>query len=163
MIMNNFFASLQKTGLLQFGMSVTFENEMVSVSILPKTISKDKGLKSLKPLNLSAAVEEMDNMFFEVIQKPLAQTKEVFSNVESYEVSLKTSENKTEGAKKQKDTIAKKNSALQTLIKSKDFNALKDFEKAIKIAKEILDLNPEHKEALKVIEQMSQYESPKLF
>lgn len=161
--MNNFFASLKQTGLLQFGMSVTYENDMVSVSILPKTISKDKGLKSLKPLSLRATVDEMDNMFFEAILEPLEQTKEVFSNVESYEASLKSSENKTEGAKKQKEKTSKKWTALQALIKEKDYNPMKDYKKALDMANEILALDPKHKEADKIRNQMSQYEEPQLF
>ena len=61
------------------------------------------------------------------------------------------------------ESVGKKNTALQSLIKDKDFNPMKDHERAIKAAKEVLAIDPDHKEAKKVLEQMSQYESPNLF
>lgn len=161
--MNHFFESLKNTGIKQFGLSITYDNEMVSVSILPKTNTKDKGLKSIKPLDLFASVKEMDAKFFEAIQKPMERTMTIFDSVKAYEESLKTSEGKTESAKKQKESIVKKNTALQKLLKEPSFNPLTDHKKAMDLAKEILALNAEHKEANKVIAQMAQYESPKLF
>ena len=161
--MNQFFTSLKKTGIRQLGLSISYDNDKVSVSILPKSGAKDKGLDNLKPLNLCASVEEMDNRFFEVIAAPLAQTKGVFDNVESYEASLKASAEKTEVAKKKKESISKRFKALQNLMNGKDFNALKDHEKAMGMAKEILAQSPEHKEAKKIVQQMEQYESPNLF
>ena len=161
--MNQFFASLKETGIQQLGMSITFENEMVSVSILPN--SKENKLKSMKPLVLSASIEEMDEKFFETIQKPLEKTRKAFDNVESYQASLKAKASvvKTESAKKPKDSISKKYTELQTFIKGKNFNALKDHEKTTQMAKGILALNPEHKEAQKIVEQMAQYKSQNLF
>lgn len=161
--MSQFFSSLEKTGIRQLGLSITYTDGEVSVSVLPKSHADDKGLKSLRPLSLQASVEEMDSKFFEAVQSPLERTKTMFDSVEAYEASLKASEGRTAKAKKQKESIGKKSTALQNLIKEKDFNPMKDHEKAIKAAKEILALNPDHKEAKKVLEQMSQYESPNLF
>lgn len=161
--MNQFFSSLEKTGIRQLGLSITYADGEVSVSLLPKSHVDDKGLKSLRPLSLQASVEEMDSKFFEAIQSPLERTKTMFDSVEAYEASLKASEGKTAKAKKQQESVGKKATALQNLIKEKDFNPMKDHEKAIKAAKEILAIDPDYKEAKKVLEQMSQYESPNLF
>ncbi len=133
------------------------------MAVLTKGHAADKGLKSLRPLGLRASVEEMDSKFFEAIQSPLERTKTMFDSVEAYEASLKVSEGRTAKTKKQKESVGKKATALQNLIKEKDFNPMKDHERAIKAAKEILALDPDHKEAKKVLEQMSQYESPNLF
>lgn len=161
--MNHFFESLKNTGIKQCALSITYDNEMVSVSILPKINAKDKSLKSIKPLDLFASVKEMDEKFFEVIKKPMEQTMTVFDSVKAFEESLKVSESKTESAKKQKESIVKKNTVLQKLLKEPSFNPLTDHKKAIELAKEILTLDTEHKDAKKVIDQMAQYESPKLF
>ena len=161
--MNNFFSSLKATGILQLGMSISFENDMVSVSILPKSTSEDKGLKKLKPLNLVATIAEMDSKFFEVVTKPLQSTKTVFENVQAYEASLKASKENTEGAKKQKDTVNKKVSTLKELVNGAKFNALREHSKAIKLANDVLALNPDHKEAKKILNEMKQYQEPQLF
>jgi PRTRC genetic system protein E len=161
--MNQFFSSLEKTGIRQLGLSITYTDGEVSVSVLPKSHADDKELKSLRPLSLRASVEEMDSKFFEAIQSPLERTKTMFDSVEAYEASLKVSEGRTAKAKKQKESVGKKATALQNLIKEKDFNPMKDHERAIKAAKEVLAIEPDHKEAKKVLEQMSQYESPNLF
>jgi PRTRC genetic system protein E len=145
------------------GLSITYTDGEVSVSVLPKSHADDKGLKSLRPLTLRASVEEMDSKFLEAVQRPLGRTKTMFDSVEAYEASLKASEGRTAMAKKQKESVGKKTTALQNLIKEKDFNPMKDHGRAIKAAKEILALDPDHKEAKKVLEQMSQYGSPNLF
>ncbi len=161
--MNHFFSSLEKTGIRRLGRSISSTDGEVSVSVLPKSHADDKGLKSLRPLSLRASVEEMDSKFFEAIQSPLERTKTMFDSVEAYEASLKVSEGRTAKTKKQKESVGKKATALQNLIKEKDFNPMKDHERAIKAAKEILALDPDNKEAKKVLEEMSQYESPNLF
>jgi PRTRC genetic system protein E len=161
--MNQFFSSLEKTGIRQLGLSITFADGRVSVSILPRAQADDNGLKTLRPLSLSASVEEMDDKFFEAVQRPLEWTKTIFDGVEAYEASLKASEGKTTMAKKEKESIGKKYATLQNLIKEKDFNPMIGHEKAIKMAKEVLALDPDHKEAKKIMDQMAQYESPNLF
>jgi PRTRC genetic system protein E len=161
--MSHFFSSLEKTGIRQMGLSITFSDREVSVSVLPKSHADDKGLKSLRPLSLRASIEEMDSKFFEAVQRPLERTKTMFDSVEAYEASLKASEGRTAKAKKQKESVGKKTTVLQNLIKEKDFNPMKDHERVIKAAKEILVIDPENKEAKKVLERMSQYESPNLF
>ncbi len=62
--MNQFFSSLEKTGIRQLGLSITYTDGEVSVSVLPKSHADDKGLKSLRPLSLRANVEEMDRIWW---------------------------------------------------------------------------------------------------
>ena len=161
--MTDFFSTLRQTGIEQYGISVSFDGDSVSVSVLPKSSAKDKALQSIKPLTLRGNVTEVDEKFFQVLQKPLEQTKALFRNTVAFEKALAETEQKTQPAKKKKESTTKKVTELKQLLKEKDFNPMSDHKKATDIANEILKIDPNHKEAQKVIKDMKAYESPKLF
>ncbi|HDZ15398.1 hypothetical protein LCGC14_1708960 [marine sediment metagenome] len=161
--MNNFFSTLHETGIEQYGISISFDGDAVSVSVLPKSSAKDKALQSLKPLTLRGTVQEVDDKFFEILQKPLERTNALFRNTVAFEQALKETELKTQQVKKKKESTGKKTTELKQLLKEKDFNPMQDYKKATDIANEILKIDPNHKEALKVVKDMKAYESPKLF
>lgn len=161
--MSNFFSTLKQMGIEQYGISILFDNDTVSVSVLPKSSAKDKAFQSLKPLTLRGNVTEVDEKFFQILQKPLQQTKALFRNTVAFEQALKETEQKTQQAKKKKESVTKKATELKKLLKEKGFNAMTDHKKATDIANEILKIDPNHKEAQKVIKDMKAYESPKLF
>lgn len=162
-MMSNFFSALQQTGIEQYGISILFDDDTVSVSILPKSSAKDKALQTLKPLTLRGNVGEVDEKFFQILQKPLKQTKTLFSNTVAFEQTLKETEQKTQQAKTKKESTTKKATELKQLLKEKDFNPMQDYKKATDIANEILKIDPNLKEAQKVIIDMKAYESPQLF
>ena len=161
--MTDFFSTLRQTGIEQYGISVSFDGDSVSVSVLPKSSAKDKALQSIKPLTLRGNVTEVDEKFFQVLQKPLEQTKALFRNTVAFEKALAETEQKTQQAKKKKESTTKKVTELKQLLKEKDFNPMSDHKKATDIANEILKIDPNHTEAQKVIKDMKAYESPKLF
>lgn len=161
--MTDFFSTLRQTGIEQYGMSILFNGDTVSVSVLPKSSAKDKALQSLKPLTLRGNIAEVDEKFFQILQKPLEQTKALFRNTVAFEQSLMETEQKTQQAKKKKESASKKATELKQLLKEKGFNPLQDHKKATYIANEILKIDPNHKEAQKVIKDMKAYESPQLF
>lgn len=161
--MNNFFSTLQQTGIEQYGMSILFDGATVSVSILPKSSAKDKALQTLKPLTLRGTIQEVDEKFFQVLQKPLEQTNALFRNTLAFEQALKETEQKTQQAKKKKESVSKKATELKQLLKEKDFNPMENHKKATDLAKTILKIDPNHKEAQKVVKDMEVYESPNLF
>ncbi|MGB6153852.1 MAG: PRTRC system protein E [Pricia sp.] len=161
--MSNFFSTLHRTGIEQYGISISFDGDAVSVSVLPKSSAKDKALQSLKPLTLHGTVTEVDNKFFEILQKPLERTNTFFRNTTAFEQALKETEQKTQQAKKKKESTSKKATELKQLLKEKDFNPMTDHKKASDIANEILKIDSDHKVAQKVIKDMKEYESPKLF
>jgi len=161
--MCEFFTSLEKMGISQIGLSVTYDKNLVSVSILPKSESNEKSLKKLKALTISLPVSEMDERFFEIINEPLEKTKVGFSNVQAYEKSLQEKLSKTESGKKQKEGITKDIKALQDFIGKNSFNPLKDHKTAIEMAEKILAVNPTQKDAKKVIKDMTPYTEPSLF
>ncbi len=101
--MNSFFSTLKQMGIEQYGISIQFDGDKVSVSVLPKSSAKDKALQSLKPLNLRGNVQEVDEQFFQILQKPLERTKALFRNTAAFERSLKETEQKTQRAKKKKE------------------------------------------------------------
>ncbi len=161
--MNNFFSVLKDTGIEQYGMSILFDGDTVSISVLPKSSANDKALKFIKPLTIRGVVSEVDEKFFEILQKPLEQTKTLFRNTKAFEEALKETEQKTQQAKKKTETASKKASDLKKLMKEKGFNPMTDHKKATDLADEVLKIDPKHKEALKVKNDMKAYESPKLF
>ena len=93
----------------------------------------------------------------------MEQTKALFRNTVAFEKALAETEQKTQQAKKKKESTTKKVTELKQLLKEKDFNPMSDHKKATDIANEILKIDPNHKEAQKVIKDMKAYESPKLF
>ncbi len=161
--MNQFFSSLQQTGIAQYGISILFDNDTVSVSLLPKSNAKDKALQSIRPITVRGTVQEVDERFFEILQKPLERTKALFDNTNTFEKNLKETEQRTQQAKKKKESTTKKASELKQLLKEKDFNPMSDHKKATDIANEILKIDFDNKDAQKVIKDMKAYESPKLF
>ncbi|WP_339652504.1 PRTRC system protein E [uncultured Maribacter sp.] len=161
--MSNFFSTLHQTGIEQYGISISFDGDSVSVSVLPKSSAKDKALQSLKPLTLRGTLREIDEQFFQILQKPLEKTAVLFRNTIAFEETLKETELKTQQAKKKKESVSKKATELKQLLKEKDFNPMQDHKKATDIANDILKKDPNHKEAQKVIKDMKAYESPKLF
>ncbi|SNZ01438.1 PRTRC system protein E [Flagellimonas pacifica] len=161
--MNQFFSTLKQTGIHQYAISVLFDNDTVSVSLLPKSNADDLALKSLKPFTLRGTVTEVDERFFEILRKPLERTKALFENTTAFEKTLKETEQKTQQAKKKKESTAKKASELKQLLKEKGFNPMTDHKKATDLANEILKIDPNHSEAQKTVKDMKAYESPKLF
>lgn len=79
--MSQFFSSLQQTGIAQYGISILFDNDTVSVSLLPKSNAKDKALQSLKPITVRGTVQEVDERFFEILQKPLGSPLKHFLTI----------------------------------------------------------------------------------
>lgn len=161
--MSNFFSTLKQMGIEQYGISILFDDETVSVSVLPKSSAKDKALQSLKPLTLRGNVTEVDEKFFQILQKPLEQTNVLFRNTLAFEEALKETEKNTQQAKRKKESTAKKATELKQLLKEKDFNPMEDHKTATDLAKAILKIDPNHKEAQKVVKDMEVYESPNLF
>ena len=161
--MCEFFSSLKKMGISQIGLSLTYDKDLVSVSILPKSDSNEKTLKKLRALTISLPVSEMDERFFEIINEPLEKTKVGFNNVEAYEKSLQEKLNKTESCKKQKESVAKDVKSLQDFVGKNNFNPLKEHKTAIEMAEKILAVNPNQKDAKKVIKDMTPYTEPSLF
>ena len=161
--MCEFFSSLKKMGISQIGLSLTYDKDLVSVSILPKSDSNEKTLKKLRALTISLPVSEMDERFFEIINEPLEKTKVGFNNVEAYEKSLQEKLNKTESCKKQKESVAKDVKSLQDFVGKNNFNPLKEHKTAIEMAEKILAVNPNQKDAKKVIKDMTPYTEPSIF
>jgi len=161
--MSNFFSALKETGIEQYGISILFDGDTVSISVLPKSSANDKALKLIKPLTIRGIVSEVDEKFFQILQKPLEQTNALFRNTKAFEEALKETEKNTQQAKRKKESVSKKATELKKLMKEKGFNPMTDHKKATDLADEILKIDPKHKEALKVKKDMKAYESPKLF
>lgn len=160
-----FFTQLAELRLAQvtLGFSFSADNDLITVSVLPKVNAKDEALKKVKPLTLTGTAEELDKEFFQHIQTPIESVSELYSNVKAFEQSVSKAKSSTEFAKKQKEKVKKELDKMQTYLKGKDFNPLKDYAEAIKLAKKVLDVDPKNKEALKTMETMTKYDKPTLF
>lgn len=161
--MTDFFATLKKTGIAQCALSITFHDDMINLSLLPKSNAKDKALQSIKPITINGTVTEVDSQFFEIVSTPLEKAQTLIHNTALFEKNLKESESKTQAAKKKKESARKKSDDLKKLMKASDFNPMTDHEKASQLATEVLAIDPENKEALKVVADMKQYANPSLF
>lgn len=160
-----FFSKLAKLPLSQMTLGISFsaDNDKITLSVLPKVKVKDKVVNSLKPLNITGTPEELDREFFNVLVKPMENTNELFTNITTFEESVERAKNKSDYAKKEKEKITTKVNKLTQLLKSSEFDAAKDYEKAIKLANEILKIEATNKEALKVIQDMKQHQTKTLF
>lgn len=161
--MNNFFSTLKQTGISQYGMSIQFEGDTVTVSVLPRSSAKDKALQSLKPITIRGHIGEVDENFFQILQKPLERTDALFRNTLAFERTLEETEQKTQQAKMKKESAIKIAASLKQLQKEKDFNPMVDHKRATDLADAVLKVDPHHKGALKVMNDMKAYESPNLF
>ncbi len=159
----NFFSQLQHLGVKSCALSITFDNDNISVSILPQASIDDPAINQLHPLDLSANVTEMDELFFEQILKPIEATNSFINNAEAYQLSLKQAEDKSKHKKSVKDKSSKLIEKLKSFCENKDFNALKDHEKATKLAKDIISIEAKNKYANKVIKTLEVYAKPTLF
>jgi len=161
--MTNFFSTLQQTGIGQCALSISFDGETISLSLLPKTNATDKAFDTLKPITLKGTIEELDKHFFEIVQRPMEQAQGIIANTESFERNLKETQSKTAHAKQKKESVKKKSDELKALLKATDFNPMTDHEKATSLAETILTTQPDNKEALKVLADMKPYQQPALF
>lgn len=160
---NNFFKQLQTLGITSLSLSITFNDGTVSVSILPKSDSKDKAVSKIKALTLTDTPENLDKGFFDTIQSPMEETARIFNNIRNFEEQTKQAEQQSAYQKAQKEKVQKLLTKLKDIQKAEDFNPLESNKKVIALANDILELNPKNKEAEKAIEAMKEYEKPTLF
>lgn len=151
----NFFTQLSEIGIKDVTIEIkTAQDGRVSVVTTPKTVSQDKGLKTLKPLILTATAEELDEGYFKAIVVPLQKTADVFNNIESFEAQLAESNKNTEAAKKEKDAVKNKKEKLKKLENNakKYVESLKNpkhwvqrEEKLLEIINSIIEIESENK------------------
>ncbi|SEC68072.1 PRTRC system protein E [Tenacibaculum sp. MAR_2009_124] len=159
-----FFQKLATLNVKQVTLAITISTDkIVSVSVLPKVNAQDKAITKIKQLTLTASAEELDQKFFDIIQQPMEKTSEIISNIEEYEKNLEQAQKNSQYNKDKKEKIKKTILALTECTDHKEFNALKDHQKAINLAQKVLDIDPKNKKALDIIETMKKYNKPSLF
>lgn len=148
----NFFKQLSETGIKDVTIEIKVaEDGRVTVLTSPKSIAKDKGLSTMKPLLLTGTLDELDAGYFKAVSEPLKKTSSFFKNVESYEANLENAKKETAEAKAEKD---KEKTALTTLSKliSKLKTAadwLKNKDNIKKCIDDVLEINQENSAAKK--------------
>ena len=118
----NFFSKLLECNLKQITITIRYTDDgQVTVAILPKSNTKDKGFKQLIPLTFTDSVEEMDNSFLEDIQKPLLQASKLIDNMEAFQAQLEEAERNSDMKKKEKESLKKKTEDLKQMVSKEGF------------------------------------------
>ena len=146
----NFFSQLASTGVKQVNLTLFFNDNDLTVAIIPQSQCEDKGLQQLIPLTFTDTIENIDEAFFAKISEPLNQTSELISNLEHFQAQIQQAKNQSDMEKKKKEEIKKKEEELKKIVGEKEFT-LND-KTAIKLRKiiaEILETHPDSKLALK--------------
>lgn len=161
----NFFSNLKSLGLKNLTLAITFsEDNSCIVSVLSKPNSEDPAFKTIPPFNIKeSSAEEIDEQFFNTLNKPMKMVKNVFDNTEEFEKSLKDAESKSKVKKAVKEKTSNAIKKLSELIDNKNFNPLHEKDKAIKLANDILELSPTNKKAKEVLKSMASYNVQTLF
>jgi len=89
----DFFKNLNALGVKQLSLTVRFDqNEeqqtIVTVAMLPLSNVNDVAIDQIPPLTLTSTIPEMDEQFFELIQKPMKLTASLINNIETYSAQL---------------------------------------------------------------------------
>ncbi|TDO68772.1 PRTRC genetic system protein E [Flavobacterium chryseum] len=148
----NFFTQLIETGIKDVTIEIKVADDgRVTVLTSPKTIAKDKGLNTMKPLLLTGTTEELDCGYFQAITKPLKKTSAFFNNVENYEANLESSKKETAEAKSAKENEKNAQSGLVKVLEKlktpADWSKKRD---AVKQAiEDLLEFNPDSSAAKK--------------
>ncbi|MCR8560320.1 PRTRC system protein E [Mucilaginibacter sp. BJC16-A38] len=107
----NFFeniAGLNAPGIWKIGIQNDENGRFVVSALYAPTENNDPALKTIAPLIFKGTATEMDEGFFEAIEKPVQETAGLYSNLDAYRKSL-------EGAKKK---LAQNNKSQPAKVKS---------------------------------------------
>lgn len=138
--------------------------DRISVIITPKPDVKDEAFTSLQPIVMTGTPEELDEGFFAHLAQPMEKLNGIVSNVASFEKDVEDKKSKTAAGKKEKEAAdkaakkeadkavkeaeAKKKKAAPIFEKVKAAIKEKDDLKALDLVKQVLELDPEHKQGL---------------
>lgn len=84
-----FFKSFAESGHASMGFVIVNKNGKLHISVNPVVGLEDKNAKTIPPLMLKGTPEELDEKFFETINEPLEESKELIGNLREFEENAK--------------------------------------------------------------------------
>ena len=139
----NFFATIAPfLGSMNLTFTVAKGNgDTVIVSLLPQPRIKDNAKESVQPMVIRGTIEELDEEFFNAIEKPMTKVSGLVIEIDSFEKGAEklAEENKQQAtikaqAKKNKEKVDKIIIKGRELMKADDLKgAQKELDKAIKL------------------------------
>ena len=115
------------------------------VSVLPSSNIDDNGLKQITPIILSGKVNEIDENFFKVINKPIKDTNNFIDNVSNFKYNLEKAKEKSIIKEEENKKVEKSITDFNKLISEEKFEEAKKYIMALK------DKYPDNKKILKSI------------
>ena len=147
----NFIKDFLKTGVKQAVIELKFdENGFGTVFVTVKSTVEDSAIKDLKPFFLTGKAEEIDDIFFEKLQKPLQSTQSLIDNVQQAEAHRAEQAKKTQAEKQRKDEIKKAEEALKKIVSSDKYKPIEDKKRVLRAIEAIKELDTENTYANKI-------------
>jgi len=162
----NFFSNLaQIQENLKLSLTISFDPKslMASVSIHPiGSENSDPATSKIMPLILSGTLQDLDDNFFESIQKPISETVAFFNNTEEYLKTKKSAEKQSQIEKDQKQNIKKLEEQLDGITSDENYKPNDHTgNKALLKAQELRALDPNNKKAKAAVEIIKAAQSQK--
>lgn len=162
MVTTNFFSELKKLNLKQLSFSVVFLDDIMTVSVLPKSNATDNATK-LNDLRLSGTSEDLDTHFFDKLNTPLKNTAVFFDNVENYEKEQAEKLKETQQAKNLKKEIEKLEEKLTKVVGVEDFNIIENKDAITSLYTKLLAMSKTNTLANYWEKEIKKLDTPKLF
>lgn len=142
---------------VDLNITIVKSEEKLVVSILPKAKCKDKAVETLKPILLKGTAEELDVEFGTIITKPLDKVAGIVSNIQSFEVDTEEKAKSSAANKAIKEKAKKdKEKAEKKLTKAKEYIESKDYDKAMFVVNEALEIAPKLSSAIHMKDEIEE-------
>lgn len=127
---------------VNINMTITKNENGLTVSILPQPKCKDEAKKGIVPILLKGTAEELDKEFHVLIQKPFEKISGITANITSFEESADKLAKESKAAEALKEQAKKdKEKAEKLVVKAKEYLEKKEYDKAMFQVNEALELS----------------------
>ena len=127
---------------VNINMTITKNENGLTVSILPQPKCKDEAKKGIVPILLKGTAEELDKEFHVLIQKPFEKISGITANITSFEESADKLAKESKAAEALKEQAKKdKEKAEKLVVKAKEYLEKKEYDKAMFQVNEALKLS----------------------
>lgn len=139
----NFFQRLEQTNCKTIHLTVVFNQDNATLSIIPKSSVNDDSISELKPIILNAKTAEFTNdNIFKIIEEPFKTLATDFSNLKQYNAQKQEADNKSKIQKDLKDKYTKSKIELEKYTKQGKDEFPKNDKKIKTLIKEIKEYKP---------------------
>jgi len=145
-------------------MTIKKNDDKLTVSLLPKSASKDEALSKISPIVMMGSVDEFETAFFANIRASVSKFTEFSSESVSFEKSIEKAKEESAIAKAKKEDNKKKKEKVDKIIaEANKFIEDKDGDKVRDCINKIAGLDPKNKEIAKLEESLKEINGNTLF